>query len=56
MDGIRVLLPGSESAPAVVFAFELDKALYELDYERAHRPDWMPVPLGAISHLLDGSE
>jgi maltokinase len=56
VDGIRDLLPGPDSAPAVLFAFELDKALYELDYERAHRPDWMPVPLGAIGQLLDGSE
>ncbi len=55
-DGIRGLLPGSESAPAVVFAHELDKALYELDYERAHRPDWAQVPLAAINHLLDGRE
>ncbi len=49
-------LPGPASAPAVVFAPELDKALYELDYERAHRPDWVLLPLGAINQLLGGSE
>jgi maltokinase len=56
VDGIRDLLPGPGSAPAVVFAHELDKALYELDYERAHRPDWVVLPLAAINQLLSGSE
>jgi maltokinase len=56
VEGIRDLLPGAGSAPAVMFAHELDKALYEVDYERAHRPDWVPLPLAAINQLLDGSE
>jgi maltokinase len=56
VDEIRSLLPGPESAPAVAFAYELDKALYELDYERAHRPDWAQLPLGSINQLLDGTE
>ena len=56
VDGIRALLPGPGSAPAVVLAHELDKALYELDYEQAHRPDWVPLPLAAINQLLDGGE
>ena len=29
---------------AVLAAFELDKALYEVAYERANRPDWAPSP------------
>ena len=45
-----------ESAPAVLVAFELDKALYELDYERAHRPTGYHLPLGAIHRLVDGGE
>ncbi len=56
VDGIMALLPAPGSAPVLVVAHELDKALYELDYERAHRPDWVPLPLGAINRLLDGSE
>lgn len=56
VDGIRGLLPGPESAPAVAFAHELDKALYELDYDQAHRPDWVPLPLAAINQLLDGRQ
>jgi maltokinase len=54
VDGITNLLPGPEAAPAVLIAYELDKALYELDYERAHRPEWVPLPLGAINRLVDG--
>ncbi len=38
MPGVESLLAGPESTPAVLLAYELDKALYELDYERAHRP------------------
>jgi maltokinase len=52
--GIDSLLAGPDSTPAVLLAYELDKALYELDYERAHRPEWVPLPLGAIRRLVDG--
>jgi maltokinase len=55
-DGIDVLLPeGTETASAVSLAFELDKALYELAYEQAYRPDWAPIPASAIRRLLAGS-
>jgi maltokinase len=36
---------------AVLAAFELDKALYEVAYERANRPDWAHIPLGAVQRL-----
>lgn len=32
-------------------AFTLDKAVYELAYEIANRPDWIEVPLGALEGL-----
>jgi maltokinase len=36
---------------AVLAAFELDKALYEVAYERANRPDWARIPLSAVQRL-----
>ena len=32
--------------------FEIDKALYELHYELAHRPDWVPIPIAGLTRLL----
>jgi maltokinase len=52
-DGIDALLPeGAETTTAVSFAFELDKAFYELAYEQAFRPDWVPIPTSAIRRLM----
>jgi maltokinase len=54
--GIDALLPeGSDARATVSLAFELDKALYELEYERAYRPDWVSIPGSAIQRLLAGS-
>lgn len=51
--GIEDLLP--RSAPdreAVRVAFELEKALYELGYEKSFRPAWTAIPLVALQRLL----
>jgi maltokinase len=54
--GIDALLPDPVVAPVVLMAYELDKALYELAYERSHRPEWVVIPLHAINRFIDGED
>jgi maltokinase len=45
------LLPDPAATEIVLSAFELEKAMYELSYERGHRPDWESIPLAALRRL-----
>jgi maltokinase len=36
----------------VLRAFELDKAVYEVTYELAHRPAWVAIPASAVRRTL----
>ena len=47
------LLPPREATERLLRIFELEKAVYELRYELAHRPDWVPVPVAGILRLLE---
>jgi maltokinase len=48
------LLPAGESAIANLLSiFELEKAIYELQYELDNRPDWLPIPVSGIARLLE---
>jgi maltokinase len=52
-EGIDDLLPvSSRDREIVLNAFILAKAVYEVGYELAHRPEWVRIPLDAVSRLL----
>jgi maltokinase len=55
-DEIDALLPATTGDREIVLnAFILAKAVYEIGYELAHRPEWVRIPLEAVSRLVDSS-
>jgi predicted trehalose synthase len=51
--GAPAYLPAAAAARAAwCDFFELDKALYELEYEMNNRPDWVHLPLAGILRVL----
>ena len=47
------LLPAGEAAiEHLLSVFELEKAVYELQYELDNRPDWVAIPVAGIRRLL----
>jgi trehalose synthase-fused probable maltokinase len=47
------ILPSRETTERLLQIFELEKAVYELRYELAHRPDWVSIPVRGIVQLLE---
>jgi maltose alpha-D-glucosyltransferase/alpha-amylase len=43
---------GSE-ARRMLYLFLLDKVLYEISYEAAHRPTWLRIPVSGLAEILD---
>lgn len=46
--------PGDEQTwidPIILSAYLVDKAAYEAAYEHRNRPDWLPIPLVALTQL-----
>jgi maltose alpha-D-glucosyltransferase/alpha-amylase len=45
------LFDGIEANRSLLELFELEKALYELRYEIANRPDWVTIPLSNLVQM-----
>lgn len=51
VDGYQSVRPISDSELLTIRAYELDKALYELQYEAQFRPNWVRIPMSALRSL-----
>ena len=52
LDGYCDIGPDPRREHALLRAFVLDKACYEVVYEARHRPSWLDLPTSAITRLL----
>jgi maltokinase len=53
----HALIPsGTAAVERLLTIFELEKAVYELRYELNNRPDWIGIPVAAISRMLEDAE
>jgi maltokinase len=48
-----LLPPGETAVINLLSIFELEKAIYELQYELDNRPEWLPIPVAGIVRLLE---
>jgi maltose alpha-D-glucosyltransferase / alpha-amylase len=42
----------SEELRALLNAFQMEKAIYEVGYELNNRPQWLRIPLAGIEQLI----
>jgi maltose alpha-D-glucosyltransferase/alpha-amylase len=45
----------ADDADRLLDFFLFEKACYELEYEMAHRPDWLRVPLAGVARIFSRS-
>lgn len=50
----RLVPAGDAGAASLLSLFEVQKLLYELRYELAHRSDWVAVPLAGLDRIGEG--
>jgi maltokinase len=48
-----LLPPGEAAISNLLSIYELEKAIYELQYELNNRPDWVAIPVAGIVRLLE---
>jgi len=56
MTDVRLWPAEWNAAARLLDFFLLEKAFYEIEYELAHRPDWLHVPLAGTLRILSRSE
>ncbi len=47
------LLPGPAAFDKLLLLFQLERAIYECEYEQCYRPDWLRIPLRGLMKLAD---
>lgn len=48
----RFLPTDKEALATMLDAFEIEKALYEVNYELGHRPQWLRIPLRGVAKVI----
>jgi len=48
-----LLPPGESGIENMLSLFELEKEVYELQYELDNRPDWVSIPVAGITRILE---
>jgi predicted trehalose synthase len=51
----RLLPPSEAGAERLLALLELQKLVYELRYEMAHRPAWVSIPVDGLTRMLAGA-